>query len=330
MAFLPPQLPSEVWTHVFGHLSTADKFSVRASYAAKVHEPQQLTHLCICDVKFPSTSMDSLLSAVSQFTNLTSLLCHHMGISEECGWMIQSILTCLPRLKHLSLSTVASLYAPHSRHQPGPIGAAPGVPALSSLELIDYEDGLLPEDVMKLVPHLHTLAVFYKHSHQQLAELRCDLRAWLSDLTGLSTLVIVKGPPVQEYVCSLPATVTKLVLCVVGISSEDLAAVAAQLPNLLHLHIDPWPSHLGALTAKIPQLFPQLRSLNLRHEHVPEKDFLCLHKMKELKSLEVLDNRPRLSELTSKLRTLTNYRLSVKTSPGQRDLLACSCVCQVY
>lgn len=432
MAQPAAQLPSEVWSHVFGYLSAEDKFSVRAScrYFKKlvdhgslwrrwtvvlgfhsgsynshfwatlrrrkvssavvrsdkakhwrrlalclpglttvvmarssrasldclkdfphlrrvairnscspllpytVQEPQQLTHLSMCDVTFPSTSVGSFISAVSHFTNLTSLTCHQMGMFGENIWVIHSILTCLPKLKHLSLTAV-HMCAHHSfpRPNPGPLGGA-GAPVLSSLELIDCLDHSLPEDAMRLMPGLKSLAVFYRHSHHENPERWsspvCRLKPWLSDLPQLATLVVVKGPSVKKYSTSIPATVTSLTLCVAGLSSEDVADVAAQVPHLLHLHIDLWPSHLAAHTAQIPQLFPKLRSLRLRHEHVPEKDFMHLHQLQDLEHLEILDNRPHLSELIGKLRALTNYRLQVTTSPRQRNVLSCPCVSQVY
>eukprot|EP00064_Thunnus_orientalis_P007180 superscaffoldBa00000782_g7199 len=410
----PSQLPSEVWHHVFGYLSEADKFSVRAcckyfkklvdhgslwkdwavvlafqngSYnshfwaslrrrkvtsavvrstkakdwkqlaqslpalttvvmdqssqesldslknfpnlkrlairsslkcllldASAVSQPLQLTHLSVCGVTLPG--IDSLISAVSQFKNLTSLVCHKTGTIQQSVRMVHSILTCLPKLKHLSLSTVR-IWTSDPRPNPGPLGGAhgqDGAPALSSLELINYTDHSLPEDAMRLVPGLQTLAVVYQHSHHELEDLGPPVRhlkTWLRDLPQLTALVIVKGPPVNKYVSSIPATVTSLTLRVAGISSEEMAAVAARVPNLLHLHVDPWPSHLGALTAQIPHLFPKLKSLKLRHEHVSEKDFLHLHKLQDLKYLEILDSRPNLSELIVKLQTLTNYRLQL-------------------
>lgn len=433
MSVSPSQLPSEVWTHVFGYLSVADKLCVRAcckyfkklvdhgslwkgwavvlgfqngSYnsqfwaslrrkkvtsalvrstkvkdwkqlamclpalttvimdqssqetlnclknfphlkhlvirssrksvlldAPAVSQPLQLTHLSMCGVKFPSAAIDNLISVVSHFKNLTSLVCHQTGIIEESIWMVHSILTCLPNLKHLSLTTVHILYPPHNhpRHKPGPLGGAhgqDGATALSSLELINYSDHSLPEDAMRLVPGLQTLSVFYQHSDEESPV--CHLKTWLDDLPQLTTLVIVKGPSVYKYVNTIPATVTSLILRVAGISSEEMAAVAAQVPDLLHLHMDPWPSHLGALTAQIPHLFPKLKSLKIRHEHVPEKDFLHLHKLRDLKYLEILDSRPDLSELIRKLQTLTNHRLRVTTFPCHRDILACPCICQVY
>uniref|UniRef100_A0A8P4KHM0 F-box domain-containing protein n=1 Tax=Dicentrarchus labrax TaxID=13489 RepID=A0A8P4KHM0_DICLA len=299
--------------------------------ASTVCQPQLLTHLSLCDVTFPTTSVGCLISAVSQFTNLTSLVCHHMGIFDETIWMLHSILTCLPKLKHLSLSIVCTLHS-IPRPSPRPLGAAH--PSLSSLELIGCMDHSLPEDAMRLMPGLRSLAVFYKQSHHEMPERWpspvCHLKTWLSDLSQLSTLVIVKGPPVKKYVTSIPASVTSLTLCIAGLSSDDMADIAVQVPNLLHLHIDTWPSHLGTHTAQIPKLFPKLISLKLRHEHVPEKVFLHLHQLQNLEYLEILDSRLHLSELTGKLQALEKYRLKVATSPRQRDVLSCPCVYQVF
>lgn len=432
MAQLPLQLPSEVWNHVFGYLSAADKFSVRASCkyfkklvdhvslwknwtvvlafnhgsynsqfwstlrrrkvtsvvvrsakakhwkelalslpaltslvmyhssqksldclkdfthlkrltirrscspllldASSVPQPQQLTHLSMCDVAFANTSIDGFISAISHFPNLKSLVCHNVGIFGETIWMIHSILACLPQLKHLSLSvlqTSCGLYGVPTTN-PCPSGRA-GASALSSLELIGCMDHCFPEDAMRVMPGLNSLAVSFKHSHHEMSERWyspvCHLKTWLGDLPCLSTLVIVKGPPLDMYVTSIPATVTSLTLRVARLSSEDMVAIAGQVPNLSHLHIDPWPSHLGAHTAQIPKLFPKLKSLKLRHEHVPEKDFLHLHQLQELEYLEILDNLPHLPELIEKLQALRKRRLQVTTAALRRhEMCPCSCL----
>lgn len=301
-----------------------------------VRRPQQLTRLSICDVSVSVTAMGRFISALSQFSNLTSLVFHPMGILKEPVWMVRSILTCLPKLKHLSLSDL-SLWALNSipRPNPAPLGAAQRpASALSSLELINCLNDSLPEDAMRLMPGLRSLAVFHRHSHHDMSDRWlspvCHLRTWLTDLPQLSTLIIVKGAPVKEYVASIPATVTSLTLCVAGITSGDMAAVAARVPDLLHLHIDPWPTHLGVDTAQIPRLFPKLKSLKLRHEHVPEEAFLRLHQLQNLEHLEVLDNRPRVSELIGQFQALTKYRVHVAAFPHRRDVLSCRCVSQVY
>ena len=298
--------------------------------ASTVQQPQQLTHLSICNVTFDSSRMDKFISSVSQFTNLTSLVCHEMWIFEETIWMVRSMLDCLPKLKHLSLSDVKTWRVFPDKFRSSALEGA-GAPVLSSFELINCTDDSLPEDAMRLMPSLKNLAVFYQHTHQQMPSPdACQLKTWLSDLPQLSTLVVVKGPPVMTYITSIPATVTSLTLCVAGLSPEDMAAVSLQAPNLLHLHIDPWPSHLGAHTGQIARLFPKLKSLKLRHEHVPERAFLRLHQLQDLEYLEILDSSPHLSELTDRLRALTKDRLQITASPRRRDVLLCPCVCQVY
>uniref|UniRef100_A0A8C3A3R4 F-box domain-containing protein n=1 Tax=Cyclopterus lumpus TaxID=8103 RepID=A0A8C3A3R4_CYCLU len=280
--------------------------------AAPAARPQQLTQLSMCDVTFPSAGLDGFISALTQFTNLTSLACHHLGILEDTMWMVHSILNCLPKLKHLSLAVMQTPRPLQRVTRPNPRPSG-GAAVLSSLEIIDCIGDSLPEDLMRRPS---------TNSHH--------LKTWLRRLPQLSTLVVAKGPPVKKYVASIPATVTRLTLCVTGLSSEDMADVARQVPDLLHLHIDPWPSHLGGRTAEIPRLFPQLKRLKLRREHVPERDFLQLHKLQDLKYLEILDNRPFLSDIADKLRELTRHSLQVVTSPRRRDVWLCPCVSQVY
>lgn len=321
----------------FPHLKRLAIRSSRTSLlldAVTVCQPLQLTHLNMCDVTFRTTAVSQFISAVSQFTNLTSLVFHQITVSEEPIWMVRFILTCLPTLKHLSLSVLSKPWALNRFPRPNPGPSGGGAHALSSLELTSCMEDSLPEDAMRLMPGLKSLAVFHEPSHHEMPQRWlspvCHLKTWLTDLPQLSTLVIVKGPPVKKYVTSIPATVTSLTLCVAGLSSEDMAAVAVRVPNLLHLHIDPWPSHLGARTAQIPQLFPKLKSLKLCHEHVPEEDFLRLHQLQDLEYLEILDSRPHVSELIGQLQALTKYRVQVTTSPRRRDVLSCRCVCQVY
>lgn len=298
--------------------------------------PERLTYLSMCGVMFPTTSVSKFISVLSQFKNIESLICHQVGIVGETMWMLHSTLACLPKLKHLSLSGVHILCTyRHSDPKPslGPSVESDALP-LSSLELIDCMDPSLPAHGLRFLPRLKRLALFYKHSNHDIPEMwsvsSCRLKTWLHDLPQLSTLIIVKGPPVNSYITSIPATVTSLTLCVAGLTSEDMAALAVQVPNLLHLHVDPWPSHLGAHTADIPQLFPKLKSLKVRHERVPERDFLQLRHLQDLKYLEILDSTPQLPALTGKLQALTGYRLAIRTFPYQRDVLSCPCVYQVY
>ncbi|CAN9512411.1 unnamed protein product [Ophioblennius macclurei] len=297
---------------------------------------QQLTHLTLCGVSFPITSVDTVTSALSLFTNLTSLICHHMRVDRETFCMIRSLITHLPKLKHLSVSVLQEFHdfyrgSPSTTPRPSERTCKQNATAdLSSLELIDCWDIDFPPDVMMLMPGLSSLAVFYRKTCHEVSEQRpfqlCHLQTWLHAFPKLSTLVVVRGPPVVMYAASIPATVTSLTLCVAGLRPKDMAAMALRVPDLLHLHVDPWPSHLGARTADIPQLFPKLKSLALRHRHVPEEAFLSLHKLQDLKHLEILDSHPGVSGLIGKLRALTQYKLSITVFSQPEDVLACSCV----
>ncbi|KAM3621711.1 uncharacterized protein V6R79_014902 [Siganus canaliculatus] len=295
--------------------------------------PQKLTHLSMCSAFFPKIAVDTFISAVAQFINLTSLVCHHSGIFGETIEMIHSLQSTLPKLRHLSLTVLWNPYNPTQNPRPsGGVHGRAHVSGLSSLELIDCANPPLPEDAMRFMQNLDTFSVFHRRLDQQMPE-RCSpaspLRTWLRDLPRLSTLVIVRGPPLNQYVSSIPATVTCLTLRVEHLNFDDMRAVAVQVPNLLHLHIDLWPSYLGALTGEIPQLFPKLRSLKLRHEHVPERDFLNLHQLRDLEDLEILDGHPlNLGPVVARLQTLTKHRLRVRSPSSQSDMFTCSCVHQ--
>lgn len=308
--------------------------SVMMNVTSIMSKPQQLTHLSLCDVYFLDTTKAAFIAAISQLTNLTSLVFHPDGKNNVPVKTFHSAIACLPKLKHLSwLMPPAHLTV----SQGGGKGLQLDGVALSSLELIDYVDPALSKDTMRSLPGLQSLAVFYKHSHageDSASELNmCHLKTWLSDLNRLSALIIVKGPPLHMYADSIPATVTSLTLCMEH-RPEDVAVVARRVPGLLHLHLDLWPWYAGWGNAQIPQLFPQLRSLKIRHQGVPENDFLNIQWLLNLERLELLDAHPgpspHLSELICKLHALTNHRIQVITSPRQRDPLACSCTYRVY
>uniref|UniRef100_A0A3Q2G9P1 F-box domain-containing protein n=1 Tax=Cyprinodon variegatus TaxID=28743 RepID=A0A3Q2G9P1_CYPVA len=258
---------------------------------------EQLTHLSLCDVRFPIKS--SFLPFISHLRNLTSLVCHNSGTSVEPISLIESLLYYLPKLNHLSLSSKrACVYVPKRQ-------VNERISSLLSLELIQYSDHVFPVNTMKKAPHLNSLSVFYEDVHQNMqytsSHLAFLLNKWLEDLPKLSKLAVTRGPPVKMYVASIPAAVTSLTLCRSRLSPEDMSAISAQLPNLLHLHIEPWPSHLGENIARIPELFPKLRTLKLRRDRVPEKDLLHLHRLQDLEHLEILDSSPDLSHLAAQL-----------------------------
>lgn len=281
---------------------------------------QQLTHFSLCNINFHDILRN--ISVVCQFKNLTSLVLH------ETIWglpfsKIKTLLAALPKLEHLSLH----LYFPTTVRDRFLV-LEPNAPQLTSLEVLGRGQ-LLPENAMKRMSQLKRFAVFYKDTPRERLGSKplSAMSHWLSDLRDLSTLVIVKGPPVKTYVSSIPASLTDLTLHDSNFSLQDMAAVAAQVPHLQHLHLDTWPSHLGANASQIPKLFPNLKSLKIRHEHIPEKNFLDLHQLQDLELLEIVDSHPDLPALVRRLRILTKYRLRVLIPPYRRDVLSCPCVC---
>lgn len=274
---------------------------------------QQLTRVSLCNI--PLTS----LSALCHLKNLTSFV-YHSGVSLTKMSMrgSQSILAALPKLEHLSL-------CPTINWSGGLLECKPQACQLTSLEILG-SGSLLPTYAMKWMSRLKRFAVVYKDVPQKTLGTEY-VSQWLSKLPNLSALVVVRGPPVETYVSSIPVALTDLTLHDSRLSLEDMAAVAARIPNLQHLHLDTWPSHLGAKASQIPKLFPNLKSLKIRHERIPEKSFLDLHQLQKLETLEIVDSRPELPALVRKLRILTNDRFRVFSPPYQRDVLSCSCVC---
>lgn len=281
---------------------------------------RQLTHFSLCQIQFDD--MYRNVSILCHFQNLTSLVLHEINRGIQFS-RLERTLAALPKLEHLSLHVVFIKTNPYSR-----LVLNPDTFQITSLEIFGRGQ-LLPKNAMKRMSRLKRFAVFYKDAPREVPgdEPSSAMSHWLSDLRDLSTLVIAKGPPVKTYVSSIPVTLADLTLHDSGLSPEDMAALAARVPHLQRLHLDTWPSHLGANASHIPKLFPNLKRLKIRHEHIPEKSFLDLHQLQNLELLEIVDGHPGLPALVRRLRILTRYRLRVLTPPYPRDVLSCPCVC---
>nr|XP_020477037.1 uncharacterized protein LOC109972484 isoform X3 [Monopterus albus] len=147
------------------------------------------------------------------------------------------------------------------------------------------------------------------------------------------------GHPLSAYVEFLPSSLLNLTLCV-DLQPEDLQLVSLRAPHLEHLHLEPWSSSSN-LIRLLPQLFPHLKTLRIRHRQVSDSDFLQLQQLQHLDTLEVLDPyykpdpkdpslvinepSPHLLQLISDLQKLTDYRVHVITN-SHRDPIICNCV----
>ncbi|XP_067334871.1 uncharacterized protein im:7136021 [Channa argus] len=291
-----------------------------------------LTHLSLCNVQLTCPA-SHLLAAISQLTHLTSLLVHHNGSLRVPT--LSRVLTHLTELKHLSWTMITYKILSHDFFSPVHLSGKGGALCLSDLQLLNY-DAMVTREVLQPLSCLRSLSVYHLYS---VPGPTCHMQTWLTSLPQLSSLTVYGGHPLAAYADFLPSSLLSLTLCV-DLEPEDLQVVSVRTPHLEHLHLEPWSSSSN-LVRLLPQLFPCLRSLRIRHHHVSDGDFLQLHQLQQLNTLEVLDSfhrpdptdpnwvvnkpSPRLLQLILDLQKLTNHRIHVITSLN-RDLLTCHCV----
>ncbi|CAI5694976.1 uncharacterized protein LOC102079865 [Oreochromis niloticus] len=292
---------------------------------------QQLTQLGLCNVQL-TCSASHLLAAIGQLTRLTSLLLHHDGSLRVPS--LSGVLAHLTELTHLSWTMITYRTLPHDffspAHHTGDVALQ-----LLDLQLLNY-DAVVTQETLQPLSRLRTLSVFHLYS---VPGPTCHLQTWLTSLPHLTNLSIHGGHPLSAYADFLPISLLSLTLCV-DLQPDDLRVVSTRVPQLEHLHLEPWSSS-SDLIRLLPQLFPHLKTLRIRHQHVSNDDFLQLQRLRRLDTLEVLDSyyrpdpsdpsrvifepSPRLLRLTSDLQRLTNHRVRVITS-SHGDLLSCHCV----
>lgn len=292
----------------------------------------QLTRLSLCNVQLTCPAVH-LLAAVSQLTRLTSLQLHHDGSLRFPT--LSGVLSHLTELRHLSWTMITYKTLSHDFFSPAHRQAGDAVLQLSDLQLLNY-DAVVTEETLQPLSRLRSLSIFHLYS---VPGPTCHLRTWLTSLPHLCSLSVHGGHPLAVFADCLPSSLLSLTLCV-DLQPEDLQLVSLRVPHLEHLHLEPWSSSSN-LVRLLPQLFPHLRTLRIRHQHVSDQDFLCLQQLQQLHTLEVLDSyyrpdptdpswvvyqpSPRLLQLSSDLQTLTNHRVRVLTS-SHRDPLTCDCV----
>ncbi|XP_029899969.1 uncharacterized protein LOC115353966 [Myripristis murdjan] len=311
----------------------------------------QLTHLSVCNVRL--TCAADFIHAVSHLYNLQHLLYHQQGDGFGLPSGVRPVprsgfhhmLSGLQKLKHLSWGMRGEPAEPLPDDYFSPPGSFQqsgrsqyGGPALTSLELVDYPETLLPENALRSLSSLRCLTIRYKYMREGI---ECRLKSWLSPLTQLTSLTIIGGNSLGAYTTTIPSSVTRLTLRV-AITLKDMDSIAPKVPGLLHLDIEQNRSS-GSLCRRIPMLFPQLRTLRIRFfRREPEKDLLSLHRLRHLVQLELLVERsyilrdylnghpwpsPGVQELISQLRALSDNRISVITTMRQRNPLRdCDCM----
>ncbi|KAM7403758.1 hypothetical protein PAMA_004271 [Pampus argenteus] len=308
----------------------------------------RLTHLNVCNVRLPCTVQ--FIRAVSHLVNLRHLLFHQQGegygldtVRPVPREVFHHLLLHLKKLKHLSWGMRGEpreplpddYLSPLDPEQPGASGY--GGPALTSLELVDYPETILPGNALRSLTSLRSLTVRYRYIREGM---ECCLGSWLSPLSQLETLTIIGGNSLAAYTTTIPSSVTRLTLRV-AITLKDMDSIAPKVPALRHLDIEQNRSS-GSLCRRIPMLFPQLRTLRIRFfRREPEKDLLSLHRLRHLVQLELLVERsyilrdylnghpwpsPGVQELIDQLREMSENRINVITTMRQRNpLRECDC-----
>ncbi|XP_071777860.1 uncharacterized protein LOC139929019 [Centroberyx gerrardi] len=315
------------------------------------HLQYQLTHLSVCNVRLTCTV--DFIYAVSHLLNLQHLLYHQQGdgfglpdgVRPVPRNVFHHMLFKLKKLKHLSWGMRGEpsdplpddYFSPPNPFQQTGVSQYGG-PALTSLELVDYPETILPENALRSLSSLRSLTIRYKYMREGI---ECRLKSWLSPLSQLATLTIIGGNSLGAYTTTIPSSVTRLTLRV-AITLKDMDSIAPKVPGLLHLDIEQNRSS-GSLCRRIPMLFPQLRTLRIRFfRREPEKDLLSLHRLRHLVQLELLVERsyilrdylnghpwpsPGVQDLISQLRALSDNRISVITTMRQRNPLRdCDCM----
>ncbi|XP_028994798.1 uncharacterized protein LOC114848477 [Betta splendens] len=291
-----------------------------------------LTQLSLCNVHLTCPA-PHLLGAISQLTSLTSLLLHHDGNLKVPA--LNGVLTHLTKLKHLSWTMITYKILPQDFFRPTHLAGRGGALHLCDLQLLNY-DAVVTQEVLQPLSHLQSLSMFHLYS---VPGPTCHLQTWLTSLPQLHSLTVYGGHPLAAYVDFLPSTLLSLTLCV-DLEPEDLQVVSLRAPHLQHLHLEPWSSS-SSLVRLLPQLFPHLTMLRIRHHNVPDSDFLQLQNLQQLDVLEILDSyyrpnpldpslvvnkpSPHLLQLIVDFQKMTNHRVKVLTS-SHRDLLTCHCV----
>ncbi|KAG9268206.1 hypothetical protein AMEX_G17152 [Astyanax mexicanus] len=290
----------------------------------------QLTHLGFCEVSCAPGA--DITGAVSQLSNLTSFS-YHEGNKLIPKAALHKLLRNLTNLKRLSLKLLTMQGSlPSDYLCPAKTNWQPGESkyetlGLTSLELLNYMDPVLSSGALQSFPCLTSLTVQYRDWASDSCP--CHLKTWLSTLPVLSELSISRGHPLGMYSDSVPGTVRSLSLKGVRTELRTVRDMAQQLPDLLFLHLDLYCHEKQNLIAEVPQLFPKVQTLEMRHHNVPKTEFLQLAQMTHLKRLVVLDPymdpSSALTDLTNKLHLLTNSRVRVIHSSELRDRNACLC-----
>ncbi|XP_066550659.1 uncharacterized protein LOC136717093 [Amia ocellicauda] len=284
---------------------------------------QQLTHLTLCQFDCPQRAQ--LIDTVSRLTHLNSLVFHE-GLEHIPTHAFHSLLSSLPNLKELSLNVKTFSYKPLPADYfvlPKSINEIeePYVPqlGLTKLELLNYKDSFLSQSSIEQLSALRSLAIHFE-DHTAAP----SLTTLLSNLPCLKELTVQRGGPFNVYVGSIPATLDSLSLSGVFVSLEDMRTLSKQAAGLRHLHMDLSVNSTHLSVLDFPQLFPHLRTLQLRHCNVTKEELLGLARLHYLEKLAVLGSCP--LGMIQDFKILTDNRVQLLQSLLPLDHMTCLCM----
>ncbi|KAM8834089.1 uncharacterized protein ACB058_017789 [Synchiropus picturatus] len=290
---------------------------------------RQLTQLTICNVRLTCPT-GALIDAVAQLRRLTCLVLHHDGSRRFPP--PSRVLAHLPELRRLSWSMVQYKTLSEEFFDPALVTEGGDNPTLSHLQLVDY-DAMVKPQVLQPLWRLSSLSIYHMYS---VPGPSCHLQTWLSALAQLRSLHVAGGHALAVYADFLPPSLLSLSL-EVDMQPEDLKLVSQRVPQLKHLHLEPWGS--PGLLGLIPQLFPNLTTLRIRQRDASDDDILRLQDLQHLQTLELIESfcspggkstvsSQRAAQTVARLQQLVHHKFRVVTGP-QSDLLTCNCIASV-
>ncbi|XP_028852216.1 uncharacterized protein LOC114799594 isoform X2 [Denticeps clupeoides] len=350
-------LPEEIWLHVFQYLSATDKGHVRtcckhfkrlidhhslwrgdvvvlkamSSYSRMYWNALRRRRIRSVVVQKASLKEWKLIAAsLPSLRSITVDLCNDVAgfaflrhfaeleklVIRRCRLPtgLAGMLAPLSQLTHLCICEVHCV--PRSE-------IVSAVSRLSNLTVLHYHEGNAPiprqtfHDMLRCLPNLTELSLKFWTMFGSLPDNYFSLQKTSPE-----------GYPLSIYAQSLPVTLKCLTLTRVMAEPEALRIIGKAVPGLQHFHLDQCSSHCSSIK-EIPKLFPLLQTLNLRYLNVTEEEFLKLSELQKMKKLVILDahpaSTPYMSQLISKLRVKTNYRMQVITARDTIDPAACYC-----
>ncbi|XP_039597488.1 uncharacterized protein im:7136021 isoform X1 [Polypterus senegalus] len=295
----------------------------------------QITHLTLCSFVEPYPCAEQMATLVS-LKNLRSLALHNY-CRDPNGCLLQSALFEFHNLKELSLkekpfSVVLhpDFFTPPSITKSDHKEKQPKYDCqlqLEKLEILGSNNVTLSEESLNQLSSVNSLTLHYDHQKNSLE--KCEMVTILKNLPNLKELRVKGGWPFSKYAHSIPPSLEALHLYRVAIGNKELEYLARQRAGLKHLHLDYCSFTEEWYPDELPDHFPCLKTLSIRHCKITVDQFRDLAKLKHLEMLDIVDiclfPTNCLQKSVQEFRILTDNRVQVVQHPGSREQIPCDC-----